>query len=385
MKSRQQWTAILGKRDFPTDGVEDYCTFLGDVLLRHGIELKKTRVRWKEDGWLHALQQLRRQSLEWDGQWVIIQYTALAWSRRGFPFGAIAAIEILRRRRIRCAVMFHEPFRQSGVSNRWIDRVRGACQDWVVHRLYHEAEKSIFADPLESIDWLPQKDQKANFIPIGANVPDLPVEAGIANQNRKTIVIFCLSDAPNMCREVEDISHALNFGAKCGLKLRVVFLGRGTAEAKQEIERAFNQIPVEVFNLGLCPAEEISRILGKSDAMLCVRGKLFPRRGSALAGIIYGLPIVGYGGALKGGPIDEAGIDLVPYRDADALADALVNVLTNRAHWQEMHEKSLMAKQKYFSWDSIAAKFIETLAEGQSLYEDSSDYKTSQRKHGEEK
>jgi glycosyltransferase involved in cell wall biosynthesis len=361
-----KWIALLGRPDRPTDGVEDYCTFLAKALRDRGTRMELVRVRWMENGWFLGLWELWRRSASWQGQWILFQYTALSWSRRGIPFGAVAALAILRRRGARCAVVFHEPFHQSWVSTRWIDRVRGACQDWVIHKLYREAEKGIFADPLESIYWLPKKDKKAHLIPIGANVPDLPVRVQLANQNRRTVVIFCLSDPPNMRREVEDISHALRFGAERGLKLRVVFLGRGTREAAEEIEHAFNQVPVEVSNLGLCPAEEISRILGQSDAMLCVRGELTPRRGSALAGIICGLPIIAYGGTSQGASIDEAGIDMVPYRDTEALANALVEVLTSRVRWQEMHEKNIMAKQKYFSWASIAAKFIATLGEDQS-------------------
>jgi hypothetical protein len=53
--------------------------------------------------------------------------------------------------------------------------------------------------------------------------------------------------------------------------------------------------------------------------MLCVRGKLFPRRGSALAGIACGLPIIAYAGATEGTPLAEAGIELVPYRDCEVL------------------------------------------------------------------
>jgi glycosyltransferase involved in cell wall biosynthesis len=356
-----KWIALLGCPDKPTDGVEDYCTFLAKALQDRGTPMDLVRVRWLEEGWFLGLWELWRRSAAWRGQWVLLQYTALSWSRRGIPVGSLATLAILRRRGARCAVVFHEARRQSEAPTRWIDRARGACQDWVIHKLYRQAERGIFVDPLEFIGWLPRMDKKSVFIPIGANVPELPMQVRIDGQNRRTVAIFCLSDPPNVRREVEDISHALRLGCDRGLQLRVVFLGRGTSEATETIGRAFDGVPVEVSNLGLRPAAEVSRVLAECDAMLCVRGKLFPARGSALAGIICGLPIIAYAGASENSPIAEAGVELVPYHDTDALANSLVNVLTNPVRWQEMHEKNLIATQKYFSWESIAEKFLETL------------------------
>jgi glycosyltransferase involved in cell wall biosynthesis len=353
--------ALLGRPDLPTDGVADYCTFLASALESRGVHMSIARMRWAEKGWLSGLRELWRQGAEWRSQWVLVQYTSLSWSRRGFPLGAVAALAILRCRGVRCAVVFHEARRQNEAPTRWIYRTRGACQDWVIHKLYRQAERGIFVDPLEFIGWLPRKDKKSVFIPIGANVPELPIKVRIDSQNRKTVAIFCLSDPPNVRREVEDISHALRLGCERGLQLRVVFLGRGTSEATETIGRAFEGVPVEVSNLGLRPAAEVSRVLVECDAMLCVRGKLFPARGSALAGIVCGLPIIAYAGASEDSPIAEAGVELVPYHDTDALANSLVTVLTNPIRWQEMHEKNLIVTQKYFSWESIAEKFLKIL------------------------
>ena len=67
-------------------------------------------------GYIQELRQLRRECASWRGKWVLVQYTALGWSRRGFPFGALAVLVILRRGGARVAVVFHEPDRQAGSS-----------------------------------------------------------------------------------------------------------------------------------------------------------------------------------------------------------------------------------------------------------------------------
>src|SRR5271154_5344685 len=142
---------LLAVRDGDMDGVTEYCNSLRRELPKHGFDVQLAGVPWDKIGWPRALWNLFRESAAWRGKWVLLQYTALGWSRRGFPLGAVAVSAILRRRGARCALVFHEPYRQAPGSRRWIDRVRGACQDWVVRSLHIRAEKSIFADPLDKI------------------------------------------------------------------------------------------------------------------------------------------------------------------------------------------------------------------------------------------
>ena len=358
--STELWIALLGRRDTPADGLQDYCTFLGEALARHGVQLKFARVEWVERGWIPALSQVWRESTNWRGKWVLLQYTAMGWSRRGFPLGALATLAIARGRGARCAVVFHEPFGLSGP--RWINRVRESCQNWVVRSLHRFAHKCVFTIPLETVPWLEKAEHKSVFAPIGANIPE-PVSAPNVERKEapKTVAVFCLSEPPNREREVRDISNAIRRIAHNGKKPRVIFLGRGTAEARDDIDRAFASISAEIVNLGKRPAEEVSRTLAAADAMLCVRGELFARRGSAIAGVACSLPIVGYGDAAKMFPLGEAGLYLVPLGSGDALGTALDEVLTDSSLRERLRKKSMRAQRRYFSWDVIAEKFCRAL------------------------
>jgi len=361
----ETWIALLGQRDTPTDGVEDYCTFLSEALAKTGVELKKVRMHWAEQGWLTALRQLQRESAEWRGRWVLVQYTALSWSRRGFPLPALAVLGTLQRSGARIAVVFHEPRRQVESPLRWIDRIRGACQDWVLRKLYERGEKCVFADPLDTVNWLP-RDAKSVFIPIGANIPEaisspeIPVER---DGGPETVAVFGVTEYPTREREreVADISSAVRAAAMKGVKVKVVFVGRGTSEAAATIRGAFGDIPAEVSVLGLLSAGEISRVLATSRVMLFVRGKVESHRGSVMAGIACGLPIVGYAGAAEGTPLAEAGVELVPYGETDALGAALVRIFTDAGLQRALRNKSMCAQRKYFSWDKIAATFVRSL------------------------
>ena len=259
-----------------------------------------------------------RESAAWRGQWVLLQYTALGWSRRGFPIAALLAVAILRLRGARCAILFHEPSGAAGP--RLIDRIRCAFQDWTVRALHRLTEKSVFTVPLDAFPWLSHAPGRAVYIPLAPNIPEnlTPRTAtSIQNDPRKTVVVFCVSGPPHQQREVGEIAYAARAAVAAGIQLRVIFLGRGTVEAKVEIDRAFHGTPIEVCNLGIVERTEVTRIFSESDAMPArVRGKLYLRRGSALAGLACGLPIFGYAGGVTSSTfIEEAGIALVPFAD----------------------------------------------------------------------
>ncbi len=319
--------ALLGRSDTPVDGVADYCAFVGRALADREIDLKIVRVPWAEKGWITALRQLNLECKKWAGHWVIVQYTALSWSRRGFPFLALAVVAVLRRGGTRVAVVFHESHRQRIVSSRLIDRVRGACQDWVIRSLYRSAAKSIFTLPLKTVAWLPGNHDEAAFIPIGASLAPSPSsppsEAEHGHSATSTVIVFCLDAMPALREQLQDISAAVSVAAKSGTRFRVVFVGRGTKEAAADISKIFGRLPVEISILGLLSPEALTDTFASAQAMLCVRGMVNQCRSSVIAGIACGLPIVAYGGDVEGTPLADAGLMLVPYRDTEALGAAL--------------------------------------------------------------
>lgn len=356
------WIALLGRGQTSTDGIQDYCTYLGKALEKRGIVLKRWRMDWCRLGWRRALHQLRRESQSWKGRWALLQYTALAFSSRGFPLRAIEILRILHHNGVRCAVVFHDPVRQGGPRLR--DRFRGAIQDWVIRRIFLLADVGIFLDPISSIRWLPKSSPKAVSIPLGANMPEPPLTSGSkpAKQHaNKMLAVFCLSLDGVVSEELDDLFAASRAACDAGAKFRLVFLGRGTEESRDSIASRFRAIPVDVSILGILTPERVAEVLADADAMLCVRGRLYPRRGSAIAGIACGLPILAYGGTAEGTPLNEAGVLLVPYRNAAALGRELARVLRDPALAHELRCRSARAYQQHFSWSVIADAYIKAL------------------------
>jgi len=355
--------ALLGRPDTPTDGVADYCAFLAKALDEQGIQMSLARVRWMESGWLHALRELWRESAGWRGQWVLLQYTALSWSRRGFPFGAVAVLAILRRRGVRCVVVFHEAGRQGGSG--LLGGIRGACQDWVIRKLYRGATKSIFTAPLETVGWLPTREDKATFIPIGANIPERACRSdgpALASKEKTVIVFGVTGSAEAAAREVNDISSVMLEASKTLGRLRLVVVGRGADEARELLAKAFHGGNVELVVRGVLPAEEIAREFRSADALLFVRGAVTTRRGSAIAGIASGVPIVGYRDGSIGGPLEDAGVEWSPLHDREGLKRGLIRVLSDPERWMALHERNLEVQRNYLSWGRIADRFRTELA-----------------------
>lgn len=358
--------ALLGRREKPTDGIEDYCHFLSEALGRQGIVMKTVRVDWEDLGWLPALRKLRRQSADWRGAWVVVHYTALSWSRQGFPLGVLFVLAALRRGGARCAVLFHEPARQSGRS-RLRDSLRGKLQEWVIRRCFHHAQKAIFTVPLDLVPWLRGDLPKACYIPIGANIPERismrPLD-GWSSGDSPTVAVFCISPGENRFLEIADMALAAERVRHSIGKVRFVVLGKGSAEARAEIEAAVREKGAEVRVLGKLPADQVADSLAAADVLLYLTGWVAQNRGSALAGVACGLPIVGYKGASHE-PIHEAGVELAPYRDREALAAALVRVLNDAALRSELRRKSVAAQERHFSWNSIAGQYASAFDFGQ--------------------
>src|SRR6266853_1084471 len=164
--SGQRVIALLGRPDAPTDAVEEYCRYLGQALTAEGFELIIERVAWPEKGWSRAARALRRRAKRWRGAWVLVQYTALAWSARGFPL-------------------------------RFSD-----C--------------AIFTVPMEKISWIKHESGKGCFIPVGANLPtsgEANSRKGISTGGKLSVAVFSITGGKSGRWEIDSIVEAVRFAA----------------------------------------------------------------------------------------------------------------------------------------------------------------------------
>src|SRR6202051_3666891 len=189
--SAEKAILLLGRRDEPTDGVADYCEKLREAGLEQGLSCEPVQLSWAEHGWGPALAELRRSAAGWRDRWVLLQFTTLAWSRRGFPLRAPRVLDVLRQCGARPGVVFHDfsPLRGTGI----VGHVREYCHLRVLRQLYARSDLAIFTVPPNKVSWLPMRREKAVFIPVGANCAEAVPSIREESSKIKTVAVYSIT------------------------------------------------------------------------------------------------------------------------------------------------------------------------------------------------
>lgn len=351
--------ALLGRKDVPTDAVEEYCRYLGDSLQAHGYQVQIRRVPWELHGWRQSLHALHLQAGSWRDTWVLVQYTALAWSARGFPVKFPRVLTMLKSAGARVAIVFHdvEPF----CSPRLIDRLRHRVQLRTMRRALALVDLAIFTVPPEKLSWLETIPSKAAFIPVGANLPVPEEPAPRSSSDIPTIGVFSITGGEQGARETQQILNAIQHASRTLGPIRLSVFGRH-AELREEVLRnGLQNFPVEVSVEGVVEPRQVLSHLAACDVLLFVRNGISTRRSSAIAGIAAGLPVIAYPNSETASPIIEAGVVLVSPGDPDKLNDALVEVLSDAGLRAELSARSRAAYKAHFDWQAIAERFATLL------------------------
>jgi glycosyltransferase involved in cell wall biosynthesis len=356
--------ALLGRKDVPTDGVEQYCRYLSAALQAYDFQLEIRRVPWEVHGWPDALVALRLQAVSWHGRWILVQYTALAWSSRGFPYRFPRVLQILRSAGARIALVFHdvEPFRGS----RLVDRLRTAVQLRSMRLALAAADLAIFTIPPEKLSWLAGSSSRAHFIPVGPNLPiPIPPEEEIspaANISATpTIGVFTITGGEPGARETKIILAVVRHAAQKLGNMRLSVFGRHADLRESVLREGLRDLPVEILAEGVLDDEQVIQRLRASDVLLFVRAPISTRRSSAIAGIAAGVPVVAYVGPETTWPITEAGVVMVSPLDPGELNNALVRVLSDPDFRANLRQQNALAYRRHFSWPAIAAHFAALL------------------------
>jgi len=196
---------------------------------------------------------------------------------------------------------------------------------------------------------------------VGSNVPPARTVSVVEQKRKPTIGVFAITER-GAEREIEDLAFVVRSAAEQLGQLRLVILGRGSGAAEHKLRQKLGAA-VDFECLGIVTAEQVGAVLGQADLLLSVRGHLTTQRGSVIAGIACGLPLVAYSGPQTGYPVTEAGVMLVPQGDREALSRAVVQVLADRELLRKLRRRSQDAHQDYFSWFAIGDRLLKVLSE----------------------
>ena len=364
MKS-QLVIALLGRHDEPTDAVEDYCRHLGEALAAHNLDLQIRRVPWNEHGWATSFKALQLQAEAWRASWILVQYTALAWSARGFPRRFLRVLHILRKAGARVAVVFHdaEPFG----GNRLIDRLRRAMQLHVMRTALNFSDHAVFTVTPERLSWPPSAPAKSSFIPVGANFPSpLVPQRHEEIHSPATVGVFSITGGSAGDRETRDVIAAVRYASEKLGRVRLLVFGRYAEVREHALREGLRDLSAEVDVCGVIDATELVERFAASDVLLFARGTISSRRSSAIAGIGCGLPVIAIEGSETAPPITDAGVILLSeHLDERSLqrqlGEALVRLLSEHDFRVQLVRRSRAAHEKFFSWPAIAARYLKFL------------------------
>jgi len=346
---------LLGREDEPTDALEDYCKLLAQSLQKKGYSLEIFRIDWAERGWRRALKDADKRFAEQRGSWALVQYTALAWSRHGFPLRFARMIGGLKGAGIQVLIVFHDPEPFGG--RRFRDRLRRRVQLAVMRRAARLADKIVSTISPDRVPWMqdPAIRTKTLLLPVGSNLPVMPRTTPRSGKRIPVVIVFGFS---NLASETSMIASVLSRAAEVVGPLHLTVFGRGAKVAGNLLLPLLADSPVELEDFGILEAERAGSLLANADVQLFVRSGLSSRRGSGIAGIACGLPIIGFSDTETAFPITEAGVRLVPMGDREGLVRELVLVLKQQTLRETLRQRNLEATERYFSWDRITDAYL---------------------------
>jgi glycosyltransferase involved in cell wall biosynthesis len=355
----RQVIALLGRKDEPTDAVEEYCRYLGAALEPHDFQMQIRRVPWELHGWRQSLRALQLQSEGWRDTWVLVQYTALAWSARGFPLKFPRVLRLLKSAGARVAVVFHdvEPFS----SPRLIDRLRHRIQSRIMRQALDLADVAVFTVPPEKLSWLKAIPPKAAFIPVGANLPFPDTIAPHTPRNIPTVGVFSITGGEQGARETQQILAAVQHATQQLGRIQLSVFGRHSELREEALRQGFQNFPVELSVEGVVDSKQVVDRLAACDVLLFVRNGISTRRSSAIAGIAAGLPVIAHPISETCAPITDAGVVLVSPGDPGKLGEALARVLSDSGFCAELSARSRAAYKAHFAWPAIADRYATLL------------------------
>ena len=352
--------ALLGRKDQPTDAVEEYCRHLSQSLQAQGVQLDIRRVPWELHGWSASLQALRLMATQWRGHWVLVQYTALAWSARGFPHRILRVFNILKDAGARIGVVFHdvEPFAAVTLSAKFRSRIQLRTMRQILSR----ADLAVFTVPIAKIDWFSATPSNAVFIPVGPNL-SITANSSVSHQP-PTVAVFSITGGDAGVRETQTIVSAVRFASQKLGSLRLSVFGRHAEWREAALREGLRDVPVELSVEDVLSDQQVAQRFGDSDVLLFVRGGISSRRSSAIAGIACGLPVIASASSETAPPITDAGVVLVSLDNQAELNAALVRVLSDSPYRHELAAKSRAVYEQHFSWPVIASSFAARLKIG---------------------
>jgi glycosyltransferase involved in cell wall biosynthesis len=335
---------VVYRRTQPVDAIDEYSRRLVDAMVRSG-----RRATYLPDG----LSIARRTDVRPD--WILLQYMPFSYARWGLAPGVIRdAIALKRATGARFAVMVHECWVPMVT---WRTCLMGAYQRAQLRTLLRVAD--VFAVSMES--FLTPFGSRGVAIPVGSNISPTATARDDARQalgvgDELVIALFGTGNAQRVLGHAETALAAL-VDERGTDEIRVLNLGAGAKPLS---------VPpgLRVDTPGTLAEDEVSLRLRASDLLLLsFADGISTRRGTLMAGLAHGLPIVGLRGVSTDAVLlrhPEAFV-LTPVGDHEAFAKAVLALAGDRERMAATGQAAGALYREQFDWPVIADRMLALL------------------------
>ncbi|HVO55188.1 MAG TPA: glycosyltransferase [Solirubrobacterales bacterium] len=350
---------LQGDQGHIADGIRDHTARIAEELPRHRVAAARLRVRVGEGrglaGSLRLWRSLRNLP---ESSAVLVQYSPFCFGRWGFAPWLPAYLWAIGRRRRgpAVAVMVHEPYVPM-VSWRWT--LMGLWQRLQLALLRLSADvvfASIepWASEFEALPpWRP-----VHHLPVGSNFPDGRSERELERRRlglgEDTVVLCCLG-RDHQTWLGEEVVETANAVARSRGSAVLVTLG-AYAPDLSGLDPA-----VETVQPGYLEPERFAAALAASDVFLApVSDGVSTRRGSLMAALQHGLPVVGTDGALTDPVLRRStpALALAPVGDRDRFTASAVRLAEDREARAAAAAAARDLYEREFDWGVIAERLL---------------------------
>jgi glycosyltransferase involved in cell wall biosynthesis len=355
---------VHGDRGHAVDGIRDHTRRLAEELGRRPLAVAELPVRVGADGGLgRSLGFWRRLARLEGSSAILLQYSPFCYGRRGFAPWLPACLLALRTgaNRPAIALMVHEPYVPTGS---WRLTLMSLWQ-----RLQLGALRLGADVVLVSIEpWTRELEAQppggaVRHLPVGSNFPDARGEAAAERRrlglDEETLVVSCLGrDHPSFLGEY--VVAAVNAIAASGRPVALLNLGA-------EAPRPSGVDPtVAIHSPGYLEPGAFAAKLAAADLFLApLIDGVSTRRGSLMAALQHGLPVVGTSGHLTDPALREAApaLRLTEVGDSGCFSSAAARLAADPDARAAAGAEARRLYERDFDWPVAADRLLAALAD----------------------
>lgn len=287
---------------------------------------------------------------------VVLQYVPHLFQRQGFSVPMAEFVALLRRLGFRVVTVAHELY--YGRHEGWKVQPFGWAQRYSLLPLFWGSRRVVLTVPdrLSRMKRLfPRWADKFTLLPVGPNLG--PAEGGdVAGwRSRHGVpdgaIVLLFMGLAHPSKELATLTRTLETLESAGIPARLVLAGGASLAHPWAIDLGF-----------LSKADAEAALAAADVAVLPFADGASARRTSLMNALAAGLPVV----STLGVNTDEAlfpndAVTLVPAGDAEAFAQAVLNLAQDRDARRALGEAGRALLEARFSWDVLGEQWLELL------------------------